>query len=153
MPKLQGGNCEKLGEKFCEMNKSWFLLKFSLKNAKHVSTCEAKGLFLWKYFDGIIFCQIFAKTFVFPKVFHENMCKTGANTWCSLQKLTVFEKKELFSQSFRENTKNLVIFAKIFAAMFTKAKFFLCKFSHFRWNESRHFCFNPSPQPKRNEEK
>ncbi len=81
------------------------------------ATCEALGQILWKYVDDTTFCQIFAKIFVFLKVFRENVCKTGANARCSLKKLTVFEKTEFFTQSFRENTKNLVILAKIFAIM------------------------------------
>ncbi len=123
--KITGGKLRKTARKLLwKWTKVDFYLSFPWKNASRVSTCEAKGLFLWKYFGDIIFSQILAKTFVFPKVFHENMCKTGANARCSLQKLTVFEKNWIIFASFRENTKNLVIFAKIFAAMFTKAKFF-----------------------------
>ncbi len=46
----------------------------------------------------------------FPKSCCKKLCKTGANTQGSLKKLAAFHKFELF----RENSKTLVAFAKLF---------------------------------------
>jgi hypothetical protein len=34
---IMGGNCEKLGENFCENDRKLIFFKFLRKNAKHVS--------------------------------------------------------------------------------------------------------------------
>jgi hypothetical protein len=70
---------------------------------------------------------MFAKILVFLKVFAKNVCNTGVNERGSWKTFTVFCKT---LKSFRENRKNLVIFAKKCVFDFARKEI-----SHFRGNE------------------
>jgi hypothetical protein len=78
---------------------------FNYKKAKLSTACETKGIFLWKYFDDMFFCEKYCENICFPESFLKNLCNTRAICEASWKHLLILQKIKCFCKIFATTEK------------------------------------------------